>query len=80
MIDDAGGWQHDTLTEDSDLSYRAQLKGWQFVYVPVDRVPVGTAGGHLRLPGAAIALGQGPDAGGHQAAAAHSASGHAVRA
>src|SRR5215469_13641516 len=34
MIDDAGGWQHETLTEDSDLSYRAQLKGWQFVYVP----------------------------------------------
>jgi cellulose synthase/poly-beta-1,6-N-acetylglucosamine synthase-like glycosyltransferase len=34
MIDDAGGWQHDTLTEDSDLSYRAQLKGWKFVYVP----------------------------------------------
>lgn len=34
MIDDAGGWQHETLTEDSDLSYRAQLKGWRFVYVP----------------------------------------------
>ena len=33
-IRDAGGWQHDTLTEDSDLSYRAQLKGWKFVYVP----------------------------------------------
>ena len=33
MIDDAGGWQHETLTEDSDLSYRAQLKGWRFVYV-----------------------------------------------
>jgi cellulose synthase/poly-beta-1,6-N-acetylglucosamine synthase-like glycosyltransferase len=33
-IDDAGGWQHDTLTEDSDLSYRAQLKGWRFVYLP----------------------------------------------
>src|SRR4051812_41116930 len=33
-IDDAGGWQHDTLTEDLDLSYRAQLKGWQFVYCP----------------------------------------------
>jgi cellulose synthase/poly-beta-1,6-N-acetylglucosamine synthase-like glycosyltransferase len=32
-IDDAGGWQHDTLTEDLDLSYRAQLKGWQFVYL-----------------------------------------------
>ena len=34
MIDDAGGWQHDTLTEDSDLSYRAQVKGWRFVYLP----------------------------------------------
>jgi cellulose synthase/poly-beta-1,6-N-acetylglucosamine synthase-like glycosyltransferase len=34
MIADAGGWQHDTLTEDSDLSYRAQVKGWKFVYVP----------------------------------------------
>jgi len=34
MIADAGGWQHDTLTEDSDLSYRAQLKGWRFVYLP----------------------------------------------
>jgi cellulose synthase/poly-beta-1,6-N-acetylglucosamine synthase-like glycosyltransferase len=31
-IADAGGWQHDTLTEDLDLSYRAQLKGWKFVY------------------------------------------------
>src|SRR5271170_7851279 len=33
-IEDAGGWQHDTLTEDLDLSYRAQLRGWQFVYLP----------------------------------------------
>jgi len=33
VIDDAGGWQHDTLTEDTDLSYRAQLKGWKFVYL-----------------------------------------------
>jgi cellulose synthase/poly-beta-1,6-N-acetylglucosamine synthase-like glycosyltransferase len=33
-ITDAGGWQHDTLTEDLDLSYRAQLRGWQFVFVP----------------------------------------------
>jgi cellulose synthase/poly-beta-1,6-N-acetylglucosamine synthase-like glycosyltransferase len=32
-IADAGGWQHDTLTEDMDLSYRAQLKGWEFVYL-----------------------------------------------
>lgn len=33
-IDDAGGWQHDTLTEDLDLSYRAQLRGWRFIYRP----------------------------------------------
>jgi len=32
-IESAGGWQHDTLTEDLDLSYRAQLAGWQFVYL-----------------------------------------------
>jgi cellulose synthase/poly-beta-1,6-N-acetylglucosamine synthase-like glycosyltransferase len=32
-IDDAGGWSHDTLTEDLDLSYRAQLRGWTFRYV-----------------------------------------------
>jgi cellulose synthase/poly-beta-1,6-N-acetylglucosamine synthase-like glycosyltransferase len=31
-IEEAGGWQHDTLTEDLDLSYRAQLIGWRFVY------------------------------------------------
>ena len=31
-IESAGGWQHDTLTEDLDLSYRAQLAGWRFVY------------------------------------------------
>ena len=33
-IDQAGGWQHDTLTEDTDLSYRAQLAGWKFLYLP----------------------------------------------
>ncbi|MFY9730178.1 MAG: cellulose synthase family protein [Candidatus Acidiferrales bacterium] len=33
-IEDAGGWEHDTLTEDTDLSYRAQLRGWQFIYLP----------------------------------------------
>ena len=33
-IEDAGGWEHDTLTEDLDLSYRAQLRGWRFVYAP----------------------------------------------
>ncbi len=38
-IADAGGWQHDTLTEDLDLSYRAQLKGWRFIYLPELTVP-----------------------------------------
>ena len=32
-IADAGGWEHDTITEDLDLSYRAQMKGWQFKYL-----------------------------------------------
>src|SRR3954469_20927800 len=32
-IEEAGGWQHDTLTEDLDLSYRAQLAGWKFVFL-----------------------------------------------
>src|SRR6195256_871945 len=32
-IDEAGGWQHDTLTEDLDLSYRAQLAGWKFIFL-----------------------------------------------
>jgi len=32
-IADGGGWQHDTLTEDLDLSYRTQLKGWQFIFL-----------------------------------------------
>ena len=38
-IVDAGGWQHDTLTEDLDLSYRAQLKGWDFKYVDTVSTP-----------------------------------------
>lgn len=32
-IHSAGGWEHDTLTEDFDLSYRAELKGWKFLYL-----------------------------------------------
>lgn len=32
-IRDAGGWEYDTLTEDLDLSYRAQMNGWKFVYL-----------------------------------------------
>ena len=39
VIAGAGGWQHDTLTEDLDLSYRAQLAGWRFVYLPDLLVP-----------------------------------------
>ena len=38
-ITDAGGWEHDTLTEDLDLSYRAQMKGWKFIYLPDVVVP-----------------------------------------
>jgi len=38
-IEDDGGWEHDTLTEDLDLSYRAQLRGWRFVYAPYVSVP-----------------------------------------
>lgn len=38
-IEAAGGWQHDTLTEDLDLSYRAQLAGWRFVYAGDHGVP-----------------------------------------
>ncbi len=38
-IEQAGGWQHDTLTEDTDLSYRAQLVGWKFLYLPEVECP-----------------------------------------
>ena len=38
-IEDAGGWEHDTRTEDLDLSYRAQLEGWDFAYVPTVEAP-----------------------------------------
>jgi cellulose synthase/poly-beta-1,6-N-acetylglucosamine synthase-like glycosyltransferase len=38
-IEWSGGWQHDTLTEDTDLSFRAQLCGWKFVYLLDDAVP-----------------------------------------
>jgi cellulose synthase/poly-beta-1,6-N-acetylglucosamine synthase-like glycosyltransferase len=38
-IVDSGGWQADTLSEDIDLSYRAQLRGWRFLYLPEVGVP-----------------------------------------
>ncbi|MDQ8193763.1 glycosyltransferase [Coraliomargarita sp. SDUM461004] len=38
-INDSGGWQHDTVTEDLDLSYRAQMRGWRFHYLPTLLVP-----------------------------------------
>jgi cellulose synthase/poly-beta-1,6-N-acetylglucosamine synthase-like glycosyltransferase len=38
-INDAGNWQSDTLTEDFDLSYRAQMKGWQFKYLEYYSTP-----------------------------------------
>ncbi|MDO7875898.1 glycosyltransferase family 2 protein [Hymenobacter sp. ASUV-10] len=38
-IADAGGWRADTLTEDLDLSYRAQLRGWHFTYLPAVVAP-----------------------------------------
>lgn len=38
-IEDAGGWQPDTLTEDMDLSYRAQMRGWKISYLPEIVVP-----------------------------------------
>ncbi len=38
-IEDAGGWHHDTLTEDLDLSYRAQLAGWKFTFLPDIVIP-----------------------------------------
>jgi cellulose synthase/poly-beta-1,6-N-acetylglucosamine synthase-like glycosyltransferase len=38
-IEDAGGWEADTLVEDLDLSYRAQIKGWRIDYRPDIAVP-----------------------------------------
>ncbi len=38
-IEMSGGWQHDTLTEDTDLSFRAQLMGWRFVYLLDEEAP-----------------------------------------
>jgi hypothetical protein len=81
-IEDAGGWEHDTLTEDLDLSYRAQLKGWHFVFladlVTPAELPVDmngfksqqhrwTKGFHSDLPEASARSLEGGSAAGRQA-------------
>ena len=60
-IDEAGGWQHDTLTEDTDLSYRAQLKGWKFIYLQDVECPAELPVEMTAFKTPAGALGQGPD-------------------
>ena len=65
-IDAAGGWEHDTLTEDTDFSYRAQLKGWKFLYFPEIRVRFRVTGRHEWLQGTASTLGQRSDANGRR--------------
>ena len=78
-IADAGGWQHDTLTEDLDLSYRAQLRGWRFVFLPDLVAPAEVPGRDELLQVAAAPLGQGLDPDLHEAAAADPALEPAVR-
>ncbi len=71
-IIDGGGWQHDTLTEDLDLSYRTQLRGWKFHFRARRRRAGGAAGRDERLQVAAASLGQGVHPDLPQAAAADS--------
>ncbi len=72
-IADAGGWQHDTLTEDLDLSYRAQLRGWQFLFLPDLVTPAEVPGRDERVQVAAAPLGEGLDSDVPQGAAVHPA-------
>ena len=72
-IDSAGGWQHDTLTEDLDLSYRAQLDGWRFVFLPGRRLACRSAGRDELVQVAAAPLGEGLDSDLPEADAAHPA-------
>ena len=60
-ISDGGGWQHDTLTEDTDLSYRSQMAGWTLQVPAGGRMPVRTADRDDGVQDAAGALGQGTD-------------------
>ena len=72
-IETAGGWQHDTLTEDTDLSYRAQMIGWNFLYLPAHRLSGRTAGRNELVQDTAVPLGQGPRTDRNETAAANSA-------
>jgi len=69
MIEDAGGWQHDTLTEDFRPQLSRAAQGLEIRLRAFYRVPLGAAGRDLRLPGPAIALGERPDAGRDEAVA-----------
>ena len=60
-IEDAGNWQADTLTEDLDLSYRAQLRGWRFVYLNDVTSPGGASVGDQRAEIAAVPVDEGGD-------------------
>ena len=76
-IGDAGGWQHDTLTEDLDLSYRAQLRGWQFVFLPDHVAPAELPVEMNAFKSQQHPLGEGLDPDVPQADAAHPALGSA---
>ena len=78
MIDDAGGWQHETLTEDSDLELSRATQRLALRVRQRRRVPFGTAGGNVWLPGAAGALGQRAHAGLQKTTPAHPESRPAV--
>ena len=75
-IEDAGGWEHDTLTEDLDLSYRAQMKGWQFVYLPQFCAPAELPPEMIGFKHAGASLDEGEFSDGDQA----SAQGFAIQA
>ena len=79
-IDDAGGWQHDTLTEDLDLSYRAQLARLALHFRARPGRAGRSAGGDERLQVAAAPLGEGLDPDLPQAPAADSGGGRAASA
>ena len=71
-IEEAGGWSSSTLTEDLDLSYRAQLAGWEFVFLHDVEVPAELPAALQRISGAAASLGEGLDPDRAQAPAARS--------